>query len=55
MAPVGVNTTMRFQHWIDHRPSGLHRILAGEERAIAGHGVTQEPFVGRFLSGLLFK
>jgi len=27
---------------IDHRPSGLDRVLADEERAVAGHRVAQE-------------
>ena len=44
-----------FQDWIDHRPGGLDCVLAGEERAIARHGVAQKPLVGRFLSRLLFK
>jgi len=43
------------QDWIDHGPGVLHRILTGEERSIAGHGIAQKPFVGRFLSRLLFK
>jgi hypothetical protein len=54
-APVGTTTVVRFQHWIDHRPSGLGRILAGEKSAIAGHRVGQKPLVGRFLSGLVFE
>jgi hypothetical protein len=42
-----------FKNRIDHRPGGLNRILAGEECPVAGHGITQEPLVGGFLS-LLF-
>jgi len=38
----------------DHRPGSLNRILTGEERAVAGHGVSQEPLVGCFLSRLFF-
>ena len=44
-----------FQDWIDHRPGGLDCVLAGEERAIAGHGVAQKPLVGRFLSRSFFE
>jgi hypothetical protein len=40
---------------VDHRPGGLNRVLAGEERAIAGQGVTQQPFVGCFLPRLFFQ
>ena len=40
---------------IDHRPSGLNRVFTREECSIAGHGVAQEPFVGRFLSRLFFE
>ena len=39
---------------LDHRPGGLNRVLTGEERSVAGHGVAQEPLVGRFLSRLFF-
>ena len=45
---------MFLEDWIDHRPGGLDRVLAGEERSVAGHGVAQEPLVGRFLSRLFF-
>jgi len=41
--------------WIDHRPGGLNRVLAGEECAIAGHGVTQQPLAGCFLPRLFFQ
>ena len=43
------------QHGIDHRPGGLDRVLAGEQRAVAGHRVAQQPLVGRFLAGLLIE
>jgi hypothetical protein len=46
---------VRLKNWIDHRPGGLDRVLTHEERAIAAHGVTQEPLVGRFLSRLFFR
>ena len=29
-------------------------MVTGKERAVAGHGVAQEPLVGRFLARLLF-
>ena len=35
------------QNRIDHRPGRLDRVLAGEQRAVAGHGVAEQPFVGR--------
>jgi hypothetical protein len=43
---------MGLKNWIDHRPGGLNRILAAEERSVAGHGITQKPFVGRLFSTL---
>lgn len=46
---------VRFQQWIDDCPYSLHRILAGEERAIADHGVTQKLLVGCSLSRLFFQ
>ena len=33
---------------IDDRPGGLDRVLSGEQRAVAGHRVAEESFVGRF-------
>jgi hypothetical protein len=41
--------------WIDHGPSGLNRTFTGEERSVAGHGVAQKPFVGRFRCRVFFK
>ena len=43
------------ENWLDNRPGGLNGVLAGEERTVAGHGVTQKPLVGRFLSRLFFN
>ena len=40
--------------WLDHRPGGLNRVLTGEQRAVTGHGVAQEPLVGWFFSWLFF-
>src|SRR5579862_186938 len=42
------------QDWVNHRPGGLNRVLTGEERAVAGHGVAQQPLVRRFRSRLFF-
>src|ERR1700694_3708983 len=50
---VGTDPTVGLQDSIDHRPCGLDRVLPGEERPIAGHGVAQEPLVRRLLSRLL--
>ena len=46
---------MVLKDWIDHRPGGLNRVLTGEKRAVAGHGVAQEPLVGRFLARLFIE
>jgi hypothetical protein len=48
--PVGTDATVALQDSIDHRPCGLDRVLLGEQRAIAGHRVGQEPLVRRLLS-----
>jgi hypothetical protein len=50
MAPVRVNPKVVLKDWVDHRPGGLNRVLTGEKRAVAGHGVTQKPLVRPFLS-----
>ncbi len=36
---------------VDHRPSSLHSVLAGEECSIADHGVAQKSLVRRLFSG----
>src|SRR6185312_1055298 len=54
-APIGANPVVRFQDRIDHLPRGLDRVLTGEERSIAVHGVAQKPLVGHFLSRLFFE
>jgi len=33
---------MNLKNGIDHRPGGLNRILAAEERSVAGHGIAQQ-------------
>ena len=53
-ALVGKRSEVGLKDWLDHRPGGLDRVFTGEERAVAGHGVAQEPLVGRFLSRLFF-
>jgi len=45
---------MGLKNRIDHRPGGLNRVFTGEKRSIAGHGITQKPLVGCFLSRLFF-
>jgi hypothetical protein len=52
---VRANPVVNFEDRIDHRPSCFNRVLAREECAVAGHGVAQKPFVGRFLSGPFFQ
>ena len=49
---VAANRVMVLQNPIDHLPCGFNRVLAGEERPVAFHGVAQKPFVRRFLSRL---
>jgi hypothetical protein len=41
--------------WLDHSPGSLDCILTGKKRSIAGHSVSQEALVGRFLSQLFFE
>jgi hypothetical protein len=36
---VRANPVVIFEDRIDHGPSGFHRVLAREERTVAGHGV----------------
>ncbi len=36
---VGANLMVCLENGIDRYPGGFHRILAGEERSVAGHGV----------------
>jgi hypothetical protein len=43
---------MGLKNGIDDRPGGLNRILAAEERSVAGHGIAQKPLVGRLFSRL---
>jgi hypothetical protein len=55
MAPVRVRPKLVLKDWVHHRPGGLDRVLTGEKRAVAGHGIAQEPFVRRFLSRPFIK
>src|SRR5512135_458500 len=52
---VGAGPAGGLKDRVDHRPGGLNRVLSGEERSIASHGISQKPLVGRFLSRLLFN
>ena len=52
---IGPGPVVGLEDWLDHRPGGLNRVLTGEERAVAGHGVRQEPLVGQFSSRLFFQ
>jgi hypothetical protein len=45
---------MSLKDLVDHCPSGLDRVLAGEEGSVTGHGVAQESFIGCFLSRSFF-
>ena len=54
-ALVRANPVMVLKDRINHRPGGLDRVLAGEERSVAGHRVAQQPLVGRFLSRLFIQ
>ena len=42
------------KNWLNHRPSGLNCFLTSEECAVAGHGIAQQPLIGRFFTRLLF-
>ena len=46
---------MVLKDWVDYRPGSLNRVLAGEQRSVADHGVGQKPLVGRFLPALFFE
>ena len=54
-AMVAANLVVFLKNGIDRRPGGFNRILAGEERSVAGHGVAQQQLVGRFFVRLLFE
>ena len=54
-ALVGAGPVVGPEDWLDHRPGGLNCVLTGEQRAVADHGVAQEPLVGRFFSRLFFE
>jgi hypothetical protein len=51
---VRVDPVVTFEHWIDRSPSGFHSVFSREECAVAGHGVSQEPFVRSFFTGHFF-
>ena len=43
------------QDGLDNCPGGLHRVLAGKQRAIAYQSVAQQAFIRRLGSCLLFE
>jgi hypothetical protein len=55
VALVQANAMMVLEDRINYYPRGLNRIFSCEERAVAGHGVAEKPFVGRFVSRPLFR
>jgi hypothetical protein len=42
---------VRLKYRVNYRPSRLNCIFASEERAVPGHGVAQEAFIGGLLAG----
>src|ERR1022692_4540013 len=50
-APVMDCPMVALEDPVDHRPSSLHSVLAGEECSIADHGVAQKPLVRCLFSG----
>src|SRR5579863_1938497 len=52
-APVTANPVMVLEDSIHHFPCGFNGVFAGEERPVALHGISQKPFVRRFLARLL--
>src|ERR1035437_7659172 len=52
---VIANAMMSLEDRIDNHPRGLNRVFSREERAVAGHGVTEKPLVGRFVARSLFR
>src|SRR5436309_2654653 len=47
---VWTNPRMSLEDAIDRGPRGLHCVLAREQCPIAGHGIAEQPLVGRFFS-----
>jgi hypothetical protein len=54
-AMVAANLVVFLKNGIDPRPGVFNRILAGEERSVAGYGVAQQQLVRRFLVRVLFE
>ncbi len=46
---------MVLEYSIDDSPRRFHCVLASEQPPVALHGVAEQPFIGGFLSRLLFK
>ena len=53
-ALVGQRPVMLLQDRIDHGPGCFHGVFAGEERAVAGHGVAEQSLVRGFLPKQFF-
>ena len=51
---VAANLVVDFENRIDRCPRSFNRILTGEERSVAGHGIAQEQFVRRMTIRFLF-
>jgi hypothetical protein len=41
MTFVRTDAVMFLEDWIDNHPGSLNRVFTSEERAVAGHGVTE--------------
>jgi hypothetical protein len=54
-AMVAANLVLFLKNGIDRCPGGFSRILAGEERSVAGHRVAQQQLVAPFLVRLLLE
>jgi hypothetical protein len=44
-----------YQNGLDDSPGGLDGVLSGKQRAVAGHGVCEQPLVGRLFVGFGVK
>jgi hypothetical protein len=46
---VGVRSVVGHEDGIYDLPGSLDRVLPGEEPAVTGHGIAEQPLVGRIL------
>ena len=51
---IEANAMVLLKNRIDHGPGRFDRVFAGEERAVAGHGIAEEALVRGFFSRLFF-